>query len=272
MKTARDILAIDDEPVVLQGVARICGSEHLSVDVAASGRAGLEQLEKSTYRLIVCDIMMGDLDGFAFLAEAGRRGNRAPVIMATGNATVQNAVRSLQCGAMDYLAKPFTADELMAVVSRGLNYEALLAGGAKTPPETRPCPAHFHRLGYVSWAATEPVGTVLIGINELFVRTLPGIRSIELAPVGTELVQGTGCASVVSADGLTHDIMCPVSGQVIEAHAEVVARPTKIEKDPYGAGWLYRILPEDLEFSLRCLTSQRETPDQQNLHRKGEPT
>jgi CheY-like chemotaxis protein/glycine cleavage system H lipoate-binding protein len=272
MKTAHDILVIDDEPVVLQGVTRICSSEGLTVETAPSGRAGLERLERSAYRLIICDIMMGDLDGFEFLAEAGRRGNHAPVVMATGNSTVQNAVRSLQCGAIDYLPKPFTADELMAVVRRGLNYEALHAGHAGDPPKTRPCPPHFHCLGYVSWAATEPVGTVLIGVNDLFVRTLNGIRSIELSPAGAELVQGTGCATIVSADGLAHEVMCPVSGQIIDAHAALMAEAALLAKDPYGTGWLYRILPSDLEYSLGCLTSRSEASEPQTLHRKGELT
>jgi CheY-like chemotaxis protein len=272
MKTAHDILVIDDEPVVLQGVTRICGSESLTVETASSGRVGLARLEQSAYRLIICDIMMGDLDGFEFLAEAGRRGNRAPVVMTTGNSTVQNAVGSLQSGAIDYLSKPFTADELMAVVSRGLNYEALHGAGTAAPTDMKPCPPHFHCLGYVSWAATEPVGTVLIGVNDLFVKTLPGIRSIELSPVGTELVQGAAGATIISADGLAHAVMCPVSGQVIEAHVEVVAQPSKLAVDPYGAGWLYRILPSDLEYSLRCLTSRPVAPDQRHIQQKGEPT
>jgi CheY-like chemotaxis protein/glycine cleavage system H lipoate-binding protein len=270
MKTKRDILVIDDEPVVLQGVARICGSEGLSVDTAPSGRAGLERLDQTAYRLILCDIMMGDLDGFEFLAEAGRRGNRAPVVMATGNSTVQNAVRSLKCGAVDYLSKPFTADELMAVVSRGLNYEALLGSGAVAPTDLRVAPAGFCLLGYMSWAVTEPVGTVLVGVSELFVRTLKGIKSIELLSVGTELVQGSGCATIVSVDGLAHEVLCPMSGQVIEAHAGVVARPSEIARDPYGAGWLYRLLPLDLEYNLGCLTPRSGASEQQILRRKGE--
>ncbi|MHC1766221.1 MAG: response regulator [Verrucomicrobiia bacterium] len=272
MKTARDILVVDDEPVVLQGVKRICGSEDLVVDTAASGRAGLECLEEASYRLIICDIMMGDLDGFEFLAEAARRGHGTPVVMTTGNATVQNAVRSLQCGAIDYISKPFSVDELLAVVRRGLNYQALQRVGTEAPRESRPCPSNLARLGGVSWAATEPVGTVLVGVSELFVKTLRGVRTVELLPVGTDLVQGTSCATILSTEGLAHGVLCPVSGQVIEAHAAVAARPSMIEKDPYGAGWLYRILPSDLEYSLRNLTCQPDVPERQNCHTKGEPT
>lgn len=264
MKTARDILAVDDELIVLQGVQRICGSEGLSTDTATSGRAGLERLEEHAYRLILCDIMMEDLDGFEFLAEACRRGCRTPVVMTTGYSTVENAVRSLQRGAIDYLPKPFTADELMAVLRRGLNYGALQVGDA------RPCPPQFRRLGYVSWAGMEPEGTVLIGVNDLFVKTMKGVRSVDLSPVGTDLVQGSSCATFVSSDGLAHGVMCPVSGQVIEAHDEAAEQPATIEGDPYGAGWLYRILPSDLEHSLRYLTSPADAPSPQTVNRNGE--
>jgi glycine cleavage system H protein len=90
--------------------------------------------------------------------------------------------------------------------------------------------------------------------------------------VGTELVQGTAGATIISSDDLAHVVMCPVSGQVIEAHAEVAAQPSLLETDPYGAGWLYRILPSDLEYSLRCLTTRPAAPQAQHFRRKGEPT
>jgi CheY-like chemotaxis protein len=269
MKTVRDMLVIDDEPVVLQGVERICRSEGLSVDTADGGRAGLAFLEKHAYRLILCDLMMEDLDGFEFLAESGRRGNHTPVIMTTGYSTLENAVRSLQLGAIDYLAKPFTADELMAMFHRGQNYCALPAESLTMPVPASLFPP-LHRLGRVSWAALEPVGTVLIGIDDLFVRTMQGIRSVELVLAGTDLVQGSACATMVSAAGFTHRVLGPLSGQVIETHAAVTADPTLIEKDPYGAGWLYRVLPSNLEYSFRCLATGPDAPNQQPEQRKGE--
>lgn len=269
MKTARDLLVIDDEPVVRQGVERIGRSEGLSVDMAAGGRDGLAQLEKHTYRLILCDLMMEDIDGFEFLAEAGRRGHRTPVVMTTGYSTVEHAVRSLRLGAIDYLAKPFTADELMAMYHRSRNYDVLRAAGPAAPVPASPFP-QLHRLGRVSWAALEPVGTVLIGVDDLFVRSLQGIRSVELVPVGTGLVQGTACATVGSAAGFAHGVLGPVNGQVIETHAGVTADPAILERDPYGAGWLYRVLPANLEYSLRCLAAGPDAPEPQPAPRKGE--
>jgi CheY-like chemotaxis protein/glycine cleavage system H lipoate-binding protein len=252
MKAPRDILAVDDEDVVVESVAKICGSEGLTVEGAASGSAGLEKLEERPFRLVLCDIMMEDLDGFEFLDEAMRRGRRVPIVMTTGYTTVENAVRSVACGAIDFLAKPFTADELLAVVRRSLHYGRLAEG--PDAGATRRCPAPFHRLGYVSWAALEPEGVARIGLCDLFVRTLNGIRGAHLAPAGAELVQGRECASMTSADGLAHAVLCPVSGRVLEANAAVEKDPALVERDPYGGGWLYRVLPDDLEYNLGLLS------------------
>ena len=275
MKPARDLLVIDDEPVVVQGIARICRSEGLAVETAASGREGLARLEQASFRLIICDIMMGDLDGFAFLAEAARRGHHTPVVMATGNSTVQNAIRSLQCGALDYLAKPFTADELLAVVSRGLAFQSLQAAGplpsaAVPPPADQAAPEQYWRLGYVSWLATERIGTVRVGASDCFVRLVRGIVRLELSPVGAEVVQGTGCATLIAAGGLAHEILCPVTGQIIAVHDEIVAAPATLARDAYGAGWFYRIVPSDLEYCLRGLSPGAGAAPG-DFHREGEP-
>jgi CheY-like chemotaxis protein len=251
------ILVIDDEPVVLQGVARICGSEGLPVTAAASGRAGLERLQTKTYQLILCDIMMEEMNGFEFLAEAARRKIRTPIIMMTGYSTGENAIRSLQAGAIDYLPKPFTAEELMAVVRRGLNSGELPATPSDAPGSAN---GHVHPLGTMSWAHVRPEGTVVIGLSEHFVRSLHGVQAVELSAVGTNLVQGTRCATIRSAAGLAHAAFCPVSGQVIAVHAELAASPSMLEQDPHGAGWLYRILPADFGYSMRCLTSPSAAP------------
>jgi len=101
---------------------------------------------------------------------------------------------------------------------------------------------------------------VRIGVNDLFVRTMSGIRGVELAPVGADLVQGRGCAAITSSDGLTHSVMCPASGQVLEAHAAVAQEPGRVEREPYADGWLYRIVPSDLNYNLRLLAPQGGAP------------
>ncbi|MCX5797267.1 MAG: response regulator [Elusimicrobia bacterium] len=249
MSRERDVLVVDDEPVVGQAVAKICAAEGLTVDVAARGAAGLERLRQRSYRLVVCDIMMADLDGFAFLAEAARRGLRTPVVMVTGYSTVDNAVRSLAAGAIDFLPKPFTEDELTSVVRRGLKYSKLQKTG------WAPCPSGYFRLGTISWLKTEPEGSVLIGAGDAFLKTLEGVSAVELAPAGGEVIQGAPCAAFVSEGGARHGLLCPASGRVVERNERLAADPAAVEKDPYFAGWLYRVLPADLEYDLKSLSS-----------------
>ena len=249
MKEPRDILVIDDEPVVTQGVVKICGAEGWTVDTADSAEAGLARLAERAHRLILCDIMMEGCDGFQFLAQARGRSIRTPIIMTTGYSTVGHAVRSLREGALDFLAKPFTMDELLAVVHRGLAYGRLREEGE---PEAA-CPQSLHRLGLISWASTEAEGIARIGLSAPFVHMVGEIRGLHLSPPDAELVQGLRCAVIDAADGLPHDVLCPISGRILETNPRLAADPALAGREPYGEGWLYRIVPTDLAYDLKSL-------------------
>ena len=261
MSQLQDILVIDDEPTVTQAVAKICSAEGMTVSTAGQASEALRSLEESDFRLILCDIMMPELNGFQFLEELSRRGIRTPVVMMTGYSTVENAVRSLtSTGAVDYIPKPFTADELLAVVQRSLRCGKLLdkAETASLPRSGDmsyvPCPANYHRLGYVSWALMEDKGTAIIGVSDLFVRAVKGINEFEFAPVGEDLLQGIPCAEATSPDGSKHNIMCPLSGRILEVNEGAQSNPSLVERDPYFRGWLYRILPSNPASDLKWLS------------------
>ena len=266
MSKPRDILVIDDEPVVLEGVARIGAGEGLSVDPASSAREGLDLMGRRAYRLVLCDIMMEGEDGFQFLAEVARRGHRAPIVLTTGYCRGEHAVRALQGGALDYLAKPFTADELLAVLERGFAYGEIAAEAV--PP---PCPPGLHGLGHVSWARPEAEGTMRIGIQDLFVKTLPGVERVDMLPGGGDLVQGAPCASVISRSGLAHRVLAPMSGQIIDLHEAIAGDPAALARDPYGEGWLYRILPCDVQYDLMCLAAGADPLAPTPARPEGEP-
>lgn len=262
MTTTRDILVVDDEDVITHAVVRVCTAEGLTVDVADSAAVALTRIARTAYRLILCDVMMADVDGFELLAELGRRQVRTPVIMSTGMSTMENAVRALNEGAIDFVPKPFTADELLTAVRRGLNYarlqvEAAAAAQGERPDSIAwvPPPAQFYRLGYASWLATERSGTVTVGVTDLFLKTLDSIQGITLAAEGDELVQGSSFATITAADGLEHSVLCPVTGRVVEVNAAVAGAPAGLERDPYFEGWLYRVLPSELQYDLQHLTA-----------------
>lgn len=255
MRHERDLLVVDDEPVISQAVSRICAAEGLSVDEAGSGARGLEMLGVRSYRLILCDIMMPDVDGFRILEEVSRRRLPAPVVMMTGYATLDNAVKSLAQGAADFIAKPFTADELLSVVRRALRGRELQDEFGRGALTYVPCPPKYWRLGHVSWAKEEPEGTVLVGLNDLFLKTIDGVAALELAPLNEEAAQGAACATVTSAAGDRHAVPSPVGGRIVAVNSEAGSSPSSVEKDPYFGGWLYRVVPADLAGDLKSLVS-----------------
>ncbi|MGE5795204.1 MAG: response regulator [Ignavibacteria bacterium] len=252
-----DILVIDDEQVIIEAVVKICSSENFIVDSAIDAQIALTKLVKNIYRLIICDIMMPGMDGFEFLDELNIRKINSALIMTTGFSTVDNAVRSLYSGAIDFIPKPFTTDELLSSVIRGMKYieiQSLL----KTQKDDSavvyvPCPAKYYRLGYSSWASEESTGSILIGATDLFIKTIDNFTGIDLLSADEELIQGNSCAYFKDQSDREYTLLSPVTGRILEKNTEIVKDKTLLEKDPYFEGWLYRVLPSDSEYELEKL-------------------
>jgi CheY-like chemotaxis protein/glycine cleavage system H lipoate-binding protein len=259
MSHTSDILVVDDEQVILDAVARICTSEGYTVTRAPDATEAAHRLETGSYGIMLCDIMMPQMDGFQLLEIARKRAPGMPVLMATGYSTVENAVRSLREGAIDFVPKPFTSDELLSAVGRGMKYRHLAeaihaaASGVADPSLLIvPCPPKYQRLGYASWVVLEDGGTALVGLTHLFIRVLERIEQVERQEVNSEIAQGNACAQIRTADGLSHSVFAPVSGRIVEVNAG--ATPDAIEKDPYFSGWLYRCIPSDVDYEMPQLT------------------
>lgn len=260
MAQQHDILVIDDEQIVLDALIKIFGAEGFSVDTVVDANEALKKLEKNEYRIIISDIMMPEINGFQFLEEINNRQITSPVIMTTGYSTVENAVRSLYNGAIDFIAKPFTDDEIVNSVYRGLKYakiQNLIEKTRNTQADSSiiyvPCPSKYLRLGYSSWAFEESIGSILVGVTDLFMKTIDGLESLEIQSNDDEVTQGNPCAQFVDKLGKVHQILSPVTGKIIERNEEVLTNINLIEKDPYFKGWIYRIIPMDSEFELKHL-------------------
>ncbi len=256
-----DILVIDDEQVIVDAVSKICAAEGLKVDSSINAADAILKIKKNVYKIIICDIMMPEVDGFQFLDEVVKNNIMSPVIMTTGFSTVENAVRSLYNGAIDFIPKPFTADELTNSVYRGLRYLDIQKSLAKYSSGNNdasiiyvPCPAKYYRLGYSSWASPENMGSILIGVTDLFLKTIDPIIEIDLLKIDDEIIQGNSCIQLKTRDGLNHSVLSPVSGRIIEKNEMLLSETSLVEKDPYFKGWFYRVIPSDSEYELKQLT------------------
>src|SRR3954471_16486062 len=110
------ILVVEDELPMRTALQDCLTGEGFRVITAADGERGLERALKEKPDLILLDVMMPRLDGFALCAELRRLGHATPVLMLTAKGQVHDRVNGLDSGADDYLVKPFSTDELLARV------------------------------------------------------------------------------------------------------------------------------------------------------------
>ena len=116
MNPAARILIVEDELAMRAALRDILESEGYRVQTASDGAAGLERALEQKPALLLLDVMLPQLDGYALCAELRRLGVDTPVLMLTAKGQVQDRVTGLDSGADDYLVKPFSTDELLARV------------------------------------------------------------------------------------------------------------------------------------------------------------
>ena len=108
------ILMVEDETYIAEAVAEVLKRNHYTVDLAADGEYGLDCALSNIYDMIILDIMLPVKDGLSVLTEIRREGIRTPVILLTARGELEDKILGLDCGADDYLAKPFHTAELLA--------------------------------------------------------------------------------------------------------------------------------------------------------------
>jgi two-component system response regulator MprA len=115
LEKAIRVLVVDDEARILSMMRRVLEADGYEVILAGDGQAALEILRRDAIDLLILDVMMPDLDGFD-VCRLVRRESLIPILMLTARDAASDKVTGLDCGADDYVVKPFENDELMARV------------------------------------------------------------------------------------------------------------------------------------------------------------
>src|SRR3954470_8639377 len=108
------VLIIEDELPMRTALADVLTGEGYRVITAADGEEGLRRAIAEKPDLLLLDIMMPHLDGYAVCAELRRLSNPVPILMLTAKGQIEDRIIGLDCGADDYLVKPFSTEELLA--------------------------------------------------------------------------------------------------------------------------------------------------------------
>jgi DNA-binding NtrC family response regulator len=127
MDDAIKILVIDDDDSGREALTKLLRSAGYAVTSAATGESALDLIDREMYQVIVSDLFLPDKSGLDILQSVQKISPATEVIVVTGHASAQTAVRAMKEGAFDYITKPIDFDELKIVVSKALEKQKLLS-------------------------------------------------------------------------------------------------------------------------------------------------
>jgi len=271
MNDKYDLLVVEDEPVVLAAVRKIVESENLKMDEALNGESALSKLKRNEYKLIISDLMLPRITGLDLIQAIQESHPCVPLIVITGYATLEKALQSFKVGSFDFIPKPFDTEVFLGVVRRGLNFSRLMENkgpdqrefihfpektGLETTAGTRYC------LGCHAWIKFDEEGKAFIGVGETFPSMMTGLSQLDVLSSSEEIIQGKWCAKFVTQDGLVNMFWAPLSGKVESYNTELEKDIHLIDRDPYGRGWIFRIIPSNFKEEVKYLTRcQRRSGD-----------
>jgi len=260
------ILAVDDEPVVLDSLRKILVLDGYSVDTVESGQEALGLIQKRDYDFVFTDLKMPGLDGIEVTKAVRHLRPDIDVVMVTGYATVQSAVDTMKHGALDYVEKPFTEDELTAFVNKCLIRRKDRIEKEQPPrvhlvtassPEDESERVYNVPAGvFVSrdhvWLRVEMTGQARIGIDDFARKTIGEIDDVGLPEPSRRVSTGQTLFSV-KQKGHRFAFPSPVTGTVSAINEELIHHPDRVNVNPYAVGWICRIEPENLSAELDAL-------------------
>jgi two-component system nitrogen regulation response regulator NtrX len=123
----RRILVIDDEKAIRETLSQILGDEGYLVTAAATGEEGLRRLIEENYDSVFLDVWLKDRDGLSILEAAGIRPREVPIVMISGHANVETAVKAVRLGAYDFLEKPLSLERVILTAQKAIEKRDLLA-------------------------------------------------------------------------------------------------------------------------------------------------
>lgn len=260
------ILAVDDEEIVLGSFRKILVLAGYAIDTVERGTEALGLIQKRDYDFVFVDLKMPEMDGVEVTKAVKHLRPDIDVIVITGYASVESAVETMKFGAMDYVQKPFTEDELVDFVNKSLirrqdrieretkpqiHLITPSVGASKSKHEIN-VPAGIFISPNHTWISLELNGTVQIGIDDFAQKILGPIENIELPKEGEKLEKGAPLFSIGKGE---HRLAfpSPLSGKVIAINSDLLDHIDYLQMRPFELGWICTMEPSNLPGDLQTL-------------------
>jgi CheY-like chemotaxis protein len=237
-----------------------------AVDTVESGKEALGLIQTHNYDFVFTDLKMPEMDGVEVTKSVKHIRPDIDVIIITGYATVETAVETMKHGAMDYVQKPFTEDELLAFVKKSLlrredriqkmlqpqvhithlsAVENVRANEFAIPGGVFIAPGHC-------WAAVEEDGAARIGIDDFAAKLFGRIDGIELPNLGMAVKRGQPLFTVRKGNRRV-TFRAPLGGKVVNVKSAFANATEALEKTPYENNWICIIDTDQLDAELTGL-------------------
>lgn len=268
------ILAVDDEETILNSFRKILVLAGYSIDTVERGAEALGLIRKNDYDFIFTDLKMPEMDGVELTKAAKHLRPDIDIIVITGYASIETAVETVKHGAMAYMEKPFTEDELLdflktALIKRQDNLEKQLRHKIRLiKPGTRESrskyelnvPSGVFISPQHAWAKLEMNGTVRIGPDDLIRKIFDNIDEVELPQAGQVVEKGKPLFSIKYAD-FSLDIPSPLSGKITSVNSEHAEHPEWLSIKPFELSWMCGLEPSSLANELPELKIGHDSVD-----------
>jgi CheY-like chemotaxis protein len=263
---AARILCVDDEEVILDSFRKILVMDGYSVDTVTKGQEALKLIQSNHYDFVFTDLKMPEMDGVEVTKSVKHLRPDIDVIIITGYATVETAVETMKYGAMDYVQKPFTDDELLAFAKRSLIKRQDRIKKQLKPQVTitqmgeernlRSCEFAIPGGVFISqghcWVSLEQDGKVNVGIDDFAKKLIGKVDAIDFPNLGMDIKYGQPLFTVrQGSKRITFN--SPVTGKVVENNNVLPYVVDSLDYTPYDSNWICRIDTDDIDNELKNL-------------------
>lgn len=260
------ILCVDDEDVILDSFRKILVLDGYSVDTVTKGQEALKLIQSHHYDFLFTDLKMPEMDGVEVTKAVKHLRPDIDVVIITGYASVETAVETMKYGAMDYVEKPFTDDELLAFVKK-----AVIKRQDRIQKQIKP-KVHITHLAdakssmmcefaipggvFISqghcWVSMEQDGNVKVGIDDFAKKLIGKVDAIEFPNLGMVVKMGQPLFTVKQGNkSITFN--SPVSGKVIKLNKPLQYDIELLNVTPYDSNWVCELDAEDIDTELKNL-------------------
>jgi CheY-like chemotaxis protein/glycine cleavage system H lipoate-binding protein len=260
------ILCVDDEDVILDSFRKILVLDGYSVDTVTKGQEALKLIQSHHYDFLFTDLKMPEMDGVEVTKAVKHLRPDIDVVIITGYASVETAVETMKYGAMDYVQKPFTDDELLAFVKK-----VVIKRQDRIQKQIKP-KVHITHLAdakssmmcefaipggvFISqghcWVSMEQDGNVKVGIDDFAKKLIGKVDAIEFPNLGMVVKMGQPLFTVKQGNkSITFN--SPVSGKVIKLNKPLQYDIELLNVTPYDSNWVCELDAEDIDTELKNL-------------------